>query len=146
MSPRRVRFREMEYAVPRAALRDVVGEVDGWLRRTREPVPFPVEVRFTAADDVWLSTAYGRESAYVAVHQYHRLPHGRYFDAVEAIMAGVDGRPHWGKLHGLGADRLAELYPRMGGFRAVRASVDPGGLFANAYTERVLGPVGDAGV
>lgn len=143
VSPRRVRFREMEYAVPRAALRDVVGEVDAWLRRTREPVPFPVEIRFAAADDVWLSTAYRRESAYVAVHQYHRLPHETYFDAVEAIVAGVDGRPHWGKLHGLGARRLAELYPRLGDFRAARAAADPGGLFANGYTDRVLGPVGD---
>ncbi|WP_182113054.1 MULTISPECIES: D-arabinono-1,4-lactone oxidase [unclassified Actinotalea] len=140
VSPRRVVFREMEYAVPRAALRDVVGEIDAWLRRTREPVPFPVEVRVTAPDDVWLSTAHGRESAYVAVHQYHRLPHERYFDAVEAICADVDGRPHWGKLHGLGADRLSALYPRFDDFRAVRAEHDPGGLFRNAYTDRVLGP------
>ena len=142
VSPRRVRFREMEYGLPRPALRDVVVEVDAWLRRTREPVPFPVEIRFAAADDVWLSTAHGRDSAYVAVHQYHRLPHARYFDAVETVVAAVDGRPHWGKLHGLGAGRLAELYPRMADFRAVRAAVDPGGLFTNAYTDRVLGPAG----
>jgi FAD-linked oxidoreductase len=139
VTPRRVRFREMEYGVPRAALRDVVGEIDAWLRRTREPVPFPVEIRFAAADDVWLSTAYGRESAYVAVHQYHRMPHERYFDAVEAIVAAVDGRPHWGKLHGLGADRLAELYPRFEDFGAVRRAHDPTGLFTNEYADRVLG-------
>lgn len=142
VSPRRVVFREMEYAVPLEALRDVVDEVDGWLRRTREPVPFPVELRFAGPDDVWLSTAHGRATAYVAVHQYHRLPHERYFDAVEAIMAGADGRPHWGKLHGLGAERLSELYPRMADVRRVRARVDAEGRFANAYTDRVLGPVG----
>ncbi len=142
VSPRRVVFREMEYAVPLEALREVVGEVDGWLRRTREPVPFPVELRFAGPDGVWLSTAHGRPTAYVAVHQYHRLPHERYFDAVEAIMADADGRPHWGKLHGLGAERLAELYPRMADVRRVRARVDPEGRFANAYTDRVLGPVG----
>lgn len=142
ISPRRVVFREMEYAVPLEALRHVVGEVDGWLRRTREPVPFPVELRFAGPDDVWLSTAHGRATAYVAVHQYHRLPHERYFDAVEAIMAEADGRPHWGKLHGLGADRLAELYPRMTDVRRVRARADAEGRFANAYTDRVLGSVG----
>lgn len=140
VTPRRVVFREMEYAVPRAALRDVVGEVDAWLRRTREPVPFPVEVRFAAADDVWLSTAHGRETAYVAAHQYHRLPHGRYFDAVERICAAVGGRPHWGKLHGLDAERLAPLYPRFEDFRAVRAEHDPAGRFGNEHTDRVLGP------
>lgn len=142
VSPRRVVFREMEYAVPRAALREVVEEVDGWLRRTREPVPFPVEIRFAAADDVWLSTAYGRESAYLAVHQYHRMEHERFFAAVEAIVGAVDGRPHWGKLHGLDAERLATLYPRFEHFRAVRAEHDPAGVFANPYTDRVLGPVG----
>lgn len=141
VSPRRVVFREMEYAVPRDALRDVVEEVDAWLRRSREPVPFPVEIRFAAADDVWLSTAYGRESAYLAVHQYQRLPHERFFAAVEAIVGAVDGRPHWGKLHGLDAERLAALYPRFADFRAVRAEHDPTGVFANAYTDRVLGPV-----
>ncbi len=142
VSPRRVVFREMEYAVPLGALRDVVGEVDSWLRRTREPVPFPVEVRFAGPDDVWLSTAYGRPTAYLAVHQYHRLPHERYFDAVEAIMGVVDGRPHWGKLHGLGVERLSALYPRLADVRRVRARTDPEGRFANAYTDRVLGPVG----
>ena len=142
VSPRRVRFREMEYAVPRGALRDVLGEVDAWLRRTREPVPFPVEIRFAPADDVWLSTAYGRDTAYVAVHQYHRLPHARYFAAVEAVMDAADGRPHWGKLHGLDADRLAPRYPRFEEFRRERAAVDPQGMFANAYVDRVLGPAG----
>ncbi len=142
VSPRRVVFREMEYAVPMAALRDVVGEVDSWLRRTREPVPFPVELRFAGPDDVWLSTAHGRATAYVAVHQYHRLPHERYFDAVEAIMGAVDGRPHWGKLHGLGVERLSTLYPRLADVRRVRTRVDPEGRFANTYTDRVLGPVG----
>ena len=103
-------------------------------------MPFPVEVRFAAPDDVWLSTAYARESAYVAVHQYVRLPYRRYFGAVERIMAEVDGRPHWGKLHWLDSERLATLYPRFDDFRAVRSAQDPAGRFANPYTERVFGP------
>jgi hypothetical protein len=37
------------------------------------------------------------------VHQYHRLPHQRFFDAAEQIFTPVGGRPHWGKLHSLGA-------------------------------------------
>lgn len=141
VTPRRVVFREMEYAVPRASLRGVVEEVDAWLRRTREPVPFPVELRWAAPDDVWLSTAYGRETAYLAVHQYHRLPHERWFDAVEQITRAVGGRPHWGKLHGLDAASLAPLYPRFDDFLAVRAAHDPAGVFTNAGTRRVLGPV-----
>lgn len=141
VTPRRVVFREMEYAVPRAELRGVLDEIDAWLRRSREPVPFPVEVRCAAADDVWLSTAHGRDSAYVAVHQYHRLRHARYFAAAEAIFREAGGRPHWGKMHSLGAEDLADLYPRFEDFLAVRREVDPEGLFANAYTDRVLGGV-----
>ena len=143
ISPRRVRFREMEYAVPRAALPQVLAQIDRWIETQDARIPFPVEVRFAAADDLWLSTAYGRETAYVAVHQYVRLPHTRYFAAVERIVADVDGRPHWGKLHGLGADRLAQLYPRFDDARRVRAAADPRGRFANDYLDRVLGPVRD---
>ncbi|MDM7855394.1 D-arabinono-1,4-lactone oxidase [Cellulomonas alba] len=139
ISPRRVRFREMEYAVPRDVLPAVLGEIDRWIEASGEHVPFPVEIRFAAADDLWLSTAHGRESAYVAVHQYRRLPFRPYFEAVEQIMAGFDGRPHWGKMHWLDADRFGKLYPRFADAQRVRADADPNRLFANSYTDRVFG-------
>jgi FAD/FMN-containing dehydrogenase len=135
---RRVRFREMEYALPREAVGDVVAELDAWLRRTAEPVPFPVEVRFAAADDVWLSTARGRETAYVAVHQYVRMSHRRWFDAAEQVFVAAGGRPHWGKLHRRTAADLAPHYP-LDDVARVRATLDPGGVLANAYTDAVLG-------
>jgi L-gulono-1,4-lactone dehydrogenase len=139
ISPRRIVFREMEYAVPRAALRDVLAEIDGWLRSSGEHVPFPLEVRFAAADDLWLSTAHGRETAYVAVHQYVKMPFKRYFEAVEKIMAQVDGRPHWGKLHWLDSARFGSLYPRFADAQRVRAEADPAGVFGNPYTDQVFG-------
>ncbi|NOV99588.1 D-arabinono-1,4-lactone oxidase [Isoptericola chiayiensis] len=135
---RRVRFAEMEYALPRAVLPDVLRELDGWLRTSGEPVAFPVEVRCTAADDVWLSTARGRESAYVAVHQFHRMPRQRYFDAAEKIFVAAGGRPHWGKLHTRTVADLAEHYP-LDDVARVRAAVDPDGVLRNDYTDRVLG-------
>lgn len=138
-NPRRVRFRETEYAVPRAAVVDVLREIDGWLRSTGENVPFPLEIRFAPADDVWLSTAYGRETAYVAVQQYWRLPHGRYFDAAERIFAAVGGRPHWGKMHTRDVEYLAGQYRRLPDFQRVRQAADPGGVFTNPYTRQVFG-------
>ncbi|MEG3614274.1 D-arabinono-1,4-lactone oxidase [Isoptericola haloaureus] len=135
---RRVRFAEMEYALPRAALGEVLRELDRWLRAAGEPVPFPVEVRCTAADDVWLSTARGRDTAYVAVHQYHRMPRERYFRAAEEIFVAAGGRPHWGKLHTRTAADLADHYP-LDDVARVRAAVDPGGVLRNDYTDRVLG-------
>ncbi len=141
VSTRNVRFVESEYAMPRAALGDVLAELRREIPKLADPVMFPLEVRVAARDDVWLSTAYERDSAYVAVHQYQGMPYRRYFDLFESITANVGGRPHWGKLHGLAAPRLAQLYPRFADFRRVRAEVDPAGRFDNAYTARVLGPV-----
>ncbi|HZZ96374.1 MAG TPA: D-arabinono-1,4-lactone oxidase [Jatrophihabitantaceae bacterium] len=138
-SPRRVVFREMEYAVPREAVPQVLADIESWLARSGEQIGFPVEVRFAAADEVWLSTAYGRASGYVAVHQYHRRDHERYFRAVEDIAKAVDGRPHWGKLHYRDAASLAAGYPRFGDFVALRDKLDPQRVFGNDYLARVLG-------
>ena len=139
VTPRRVRFVESEYAVPRESLLDVLAELRRAVPRLPAPVMFPVEVRVAAPDDIWLSTAYGRESAYVAIHQFVGLPYQEYFAMFESVMAGVGGRPHWGKMHTLDAARLAELYPKFEDFRQVRAEADPEGRFLNPYLRRVLG-------
>ena len=137
-SSREVRFVESEYAVPRGAVVPVLEELRAWFDRTGEPVPFPVEVRFIATDDVWLSTAYGRDNAYVAVHQYHRMDPSRLFAAFEAIVGEHEGRPHWGKVHTLGADRLRALYPRFDDVRAVRDRLDPERRFTNDHLRHLL--------
>jgi len=138
-SPRRVRFLEMEYALPREALREAFAGLRGAVDRHGQAVTFPVEVRVAAADDVPLSTAAGRESAYIAVHVHRGQPHEAYFGAVEQVMAGLGGRPHWGKLHTRTADQLARSYPGFAGFVALRDRLDPERRFGNAYLERVLG-------
>lgn len=140
VAPRRVRFNESEYALPRSAVPEVLRELKAWVEQRREPISFPVEVRFAAADDSWLSTAYQRESGYIAVHQYHRMDGRSYFEAFEKIVAAHGGRPHWGKLHTLDAERLSELYPRFAEFQALRDKLDPDRAFGNEYTARVFGP------
>ena len=139
VTPRRVRFVESEYAVPRESLLHVLGELRRQVPRVADPVMFPVEVRVAAADDIWLSAAYGRDTAYVAIHQYTGLPYRSYFDLFESIVADVAGRPHWGKVHTLGTGRLRALYPRYDEFRRVRAEFDPEARFGNAYLTQVLG-------
>lgn len=139
VTERDVRFVESEYAVPRESLTDVLTELRGAVAKLADPIAFPVEVRVAAADDIWLSTAYGRDSAYIAIHQYQGMPYRTYFDAFESIVAGDGGRPHWGKMHSLDAEVLRSRYPRFDDFGKVRGSVDPAGLFGNSYTDRVLG-------
>ncbi|MFH8366572.1 D-arabinono-1,4-lactone oxidase [Streptomyces sp. NPDC018031] len=138
-SPRRVRFLEMEYAIPREAAVAALRELRAVVERSGFRVSFPVEVRTAPADDVPLSTSYGRETAYIAVHMYRGTPHQAYFSAVEQIMTAHGGRPHWGKLHSRDAAYLAEVYPRFGEFTAVRDRLDPGRVFGNEYLRRVLG-------
>jgi FAD-linked oxidoreductase len=138
-SPRRVRFKEQEYALPRAVLAEVLAEVRGLFRRRDWRISFPVEVRVTPPDDAWLSTAYGRDSAYVAIHVFHAAPHHEYFTDVEAVMTAAGGRPHWGKMHTRDADYLAAAYPRMPDFLALRDRFDPDRRFGNAYLRQVLG-------
>jgi len=140
-SERRVRFTEMEYAIPREQGAEVVRRVLALVRERGLPVGFPIEFRLVAPDDAFLSPAYERETAYVAVHQYQGAPWEPYFRAVEEIMNSYGGRPHWGKRHFQTADTLADRYPRWRDFQKVRARLDPEGRFSNAYTDRVLGPV-----
>jgi FAD-linked oxidoreductase len=138
-SPRRVRFVEMEYAVPREAAVDAMRELKAMVERSDLRISFPVEVRVAPADDIALSTASGRDSAYVAVHMYRGSRFQEYFTAVEKIMTALGGRPHWGKMHTRDAEYLAAAYPRFGEFTALRDRLDPDRLFGNAYLRRVLG-------
>ncbi|MGW0776339.1 D-arabinono-1,4-lactone oxidase [Streptomyces sp. NPDC002835] len=138
-SPRRVRFVEMEYALPRQAAVTALREVRAMLERSPLRVGFPVEVRTAPADDITLSTASGRETAYIAVHMYRGTPYRSYFTAVERIMTAHGGRPHWGKIHTRDAAYFAGAYPRFGEFTALRDRLDPDRVFQNAYLRRVLG-------
>jgi L-gulonolactone oxidase len=143
-SPRLVRFTEMEYAVPRARALEAIQGVRDVLATGRFAVPFPIECRFVAGDDAFLSTASGRDTCYVAVHMFKGMEWEPYFRAGEEVMDGLDGRPHWGKRHFQSAETLRPRYPDWDRFAAVRARLDPDGRFANAYTDRVLGRVGVA--
>ncbi|MQA62203.1 MAG: FAD-binding protein [Actinophytocola sp.] len=139
VTDRDVKFVECEYAVARESLVDVLTELRSAVARLSDPIAFPVEVRVAAADDIWLSTAYCRDSAYIAVHQFQGMPYRKFFAIFEAIVNEAGGRPHWGKMHTLDAETLRTRYPRFDDFGKLRAEVDPTGLFGNSYTDRVLG-------
>ncbi len=139
ISTRLLRFVEMEYAIPRAHAAEALVAVRDLIDAEGLRVSFPVEVRFTAADDIPLSTANGRDTCYIAVHMARGADHERYFDGVEAIMDRYEGRPHWGKLHRQSAATLAPRYPEWDRFARLRARLDPERRFTNDYLDRVLG-------
>jgi FAD-linked oxidoreductase len=141
-SPRMVRFYEMEYEIPIEAAKEAFTRVRRYIQDSGIMLSFPIEVRFTDADDIPLSTASGRASCYIAVHVFEGTQYQAYFEAVEDIMDDYGGRPHWGKLHFQTAETLAPRYPQWDAFQAVRKRLDPDGMFSNPYLDRVLGPVG----
>lgn len=136
---RRVRFREMEYALPVEAVPTVVRDIEKLIDANGWRISFPLEVRIAAPDDVWLSTAYGRRTGYVAIHRYYREDHHEYFQAAEQIFRAYKGRPHWGKIHYQDAESLRALYPKFDDFIGVRDKLDPTRMFSNPYLDRVLG-------
>ena len=138
-SPRLVRFVEMEYGIPIECLPEAVQRVREVTKHLSFPSLFPIEVRVSAADDIALSTGFGRLNGWVAVHQYVGAPYESYFQQVADIMDSYGGRPHWGKMHYLNAAQLCERYPRWGEFQELRATLDPDGIFRNEYVDRVLG-------
>jgi L-gulono-1,4-lactone dehydrogenase len=138
-SRRNIPFTEMEYGIPREAAAEAIRRVVDLIERRRLPVAMPYEVRFTKGDDAYLSTAAGRDTCYIAIHQYRGMDFEAYFRGVERIMDDYGGRPHWGKRHFQTAASLAPRYPDWEAFQSVRRRLDPGGVFANEYVERVLG-------
>jgi L-gulonolactone oxidase len=137
-SDRLVRFEEMEYSVPREHAVEAVRAARTALER--HAVSFPIELRFTAGDDALLSPAHGRDSAFVAVHVFQGMPYEPAFREVEAALSELGGRPHWGKRSFLDHTDFATRYPRWDDFQRIRAALDPGGRFANAWVRTVLGP------
>ncbi|MFS3129607.1 D-arabinono-1,4-lactone oxidase [Nocardioides sp. Bht2] len=138
-SPRKVVFREMEYALPREAGLAALREARALIERNDWRISFPVEIRQTPADDITLGTSTGRESIYLAFHVNAATDHRDYFGGVEEIMVAHEGRPHWGKVHTRTATDLAKVYPGFEEFLHLRDRLDPDRVFANSYLRRVLG-------
>ena len=111
-----------------------------WVRANRYPVFFPIEMRIAAGDDALLSPSHERDTVYIAVHQYRGMEWRPFFEAVEGIMNGYYGRPHWGKRHFQTAETLAPRYPAWEEFQRARDELDPKRTFTNEYAARVLGP------
>jgi L-gulono-1,4-lactone dehydrogenase len=138
-SPRLVKFYEMEYSIPAAACSEALQRVRDFVASSGLLLNFPVEVRFTAADDIPLSTGTAEPRCYIAVHVFKGMEYRPYFEGVERIMDSYGGRPHWGKLHFQTAETLGERYPQWSRFQQVRNQLDPDRRFSNAYLDRVLG-------
>lgn len=134
--------RVTEWAVPLADAHQAVLSVREMAERHGFRAHLPIEIRFTAGDDIPLSPTFGGPRCWIGIVSY--IPWGReiawrpWFDAFENAMLGFCGRPHWAKQFNIGPEKLRELYPRWDEFQALRSILDPEQRLRNAYTDRVL--------
>lgn len=130
---RMIKFNEMEYNVPVEAYDDVVKDLIKCVNTKFKHIYFPIEHRFVQQDDIYLSPAHGRDSAYIACHVHHKKDCKAYFKALEDIFLAYDGRPHWGKMHTLTRQNLEKTYPKFDAFLTQRATHDPNEIFLTDY-------------
>ncbi|WP_046120004.1 D-arabinono-1,4-lactone oxidase [Ensifer aridi] len=132
-------FHELEYAVPVAHGKEAVKAVRRLMLDKHPTCIYPIEYRFTAGDSGWISPFYKQDSITLSVSGEPGTDYWEYLKDVDTILRQYGSRPHWGKLHFLGAEDVAALYPRSGDFRALRAKVDPEGRFLNDHLRQLFG-------
>ena len=139
-TPSRGEELQSEYLVPRARTPGPRSRRCAALRRCCAPLLQVAEIRTVAADDLWLSGAYGQDVVGSALHLAARragrctpcCPH------VEAALLPLGARPHWGKCFTLTGEDLLRVHPRLADLAALRATVDPGRKFSSAFTDGLL--------
>lgn len=100
---------------------------------------FIQELRFSKADDLWLSPAYQRDSIWLSLYNIDRTNWRQQLAKFEAFAREHGGRPHWGKEATIDRDYLRGQYPRLDDFAALVARYDPERKFRNAWLDRILG-------
>jgi FAD-linked oxidoreductase len=134
-----VRWEESEWALPREALADGVGELLAAIKERELDVGFPLEVRVGPAESGWLHPAYGRDTGWVAVHTATGTDPEPLFTLTAEVLGAHGGRPHWGKRHPWTSTQVADAYPKLPDFLAVRDRYDPERVFSNPHLAALLG-------
>jgi FAD-linked oxidoreductase len=133
------RFNEMEYSVPLSAGADCLREILKTVIDKEVDVVFPLEYRYVKRDDTWLSMSTGEEDhAAISIHRTAGEDFRPYFDLIEPIFWKYGGRPHWGKVHSLGAKELGALYPHFSDFQKLREELDPKGRMLNEHLSKLF--------
>ena len=131
---------QSEYMVARSDALAAIDAIRGISHRIR-PLLIVGEIRTVAADRLWLSPAYMRDT--VCLH-FTWQPDQPSVEAVllelESVLSPFGARPHWGKLFAARSDTVADLYPRLPDFLRLKARLDPRDAFTNAwFTNRLRG-------
>ncbi len=135
---RMVKFTEMEFNIPRENFIPAIREIQETISNHKIQVHFPLECRFVKEDDIMISPAHGRASAYIAAHMYKGMPYKAYFKLLEDILKKYGGRPHYGKLNTFSHEDFEKAYTNWGQFKKIRNQLDPKGIFLNDYLKGIF--------
>jgi FAD-linked oxidoreductase len=133
-----VRFKEMEYNVPKDKFQECMTEIMETIHQRNFRVHMPLEIRYVKADDIMISPATGRDAVYMAVHQYNGMEYEEYFRTIEEIFWKYDGRPHYGKMNTMKKDQFLQTYPQWQKFADIQKECDPRGIMLNTYLKSIL--------
>jgi FAD/FMN-containing dehydrogenase len=131
-------FHEVEYFLPVEHAHDILRDMRRLMLRWLPLSVYPLEIRTVGADEAWLSPNYQRDNLVVSISGEPGVDYWDYLRACDSVFAEYGGRPHWGKLHFMTADRLERLFPRYNDFVAMRRRFDPNGTFLNAHTRALF--------
>lgn len=132
------RYVESEYALPIERTAEAMAALRELVDRKNLRLNFPIGVRFTRGDDLWMSPAHGRASCFIGLMIAGTGPRlARAFDAFGSLMKGLGGRPHWGKVFRATPAELRAMYPdTYDRFVDLLARTDPRGVFRSPFVER----------
>ncbi|HEY0869096.1 MAG TPA: FAD-binding protein [Acidothermaceae bacterium] len=129
---------QSEYFVARASARGALDALNS-IKDRIAPVRQIAEIRTIAADELWLSECYGRDS--LAPHFTWVKDSGAVtpvLAAIEEQLAPFGARPHWGKVFTTSPDLVRSCYDRLPDFTALAARYDPTGKFRNDFVDRYI--------
>lgn len=138
-SVRQVKHVESEWSVPAERGPECFREIHALMTTRHTDARMAVEYRTVSEDDLPLSPNYGRASVTISIHEYVARDWLPFFSDAQAIFLNHGGRPHWGKWHSLRALDIADRYPALGSFTAVRQTLDPQGVFLTPYMRTLFG-------
>jgi FAD/FMN-containing dehydrogenase len=132
-------FHELEYFVPFERGREALAAMRELMLRSLPASVFPLEVRTVGAEAAWLSHSHERDTVVLSVSGTPGTDYWQYLREVDRLLGEFDARVHWGKLHFLTREQLLQRYPRSADFIALRATLDPEGIFLNDHLLPLFG-------
>jgi L-gulono-1,4-lactone dehydrogenase len=132
--------RETEWAFDLADAKPLLRAYRKLLPEHGHTYNFVQEIRFSRADDLWLSPGYGRDTMWLSVYNIDRRNWDAQLAKFEAFARAHGGRPHWGKEASFDRAYLRTQYARLDDFARLAARHDPDGKFRNPWLDQILGP------